>query len=112
MRRSAIAVTGIMTKAKIIGWQRRISRYFTRKRINKIIKRERKWLKDMNTCKKCGKPTSNVECLGCRYRQGGRLHDNPEAEHDLVDQMLRHSKKHFRDGFTLEQILQVSPSER
>jgi hypothetical protein len=66
----------------------------------------------MNVCNRCGAVCLDDPCIDCRYRRGGRVSDREEQEMDLVDQMVRHSKKHFRDGFTPDQIQQVSCSER
>jgi hypothetical protein len=63
-------------------------------------------------CKQCGAESSSGQCPDCRYRRGGKLTDQQPHEQDLVDQVLRHSQKHFRDGFTADQLSQVSPSER
>jgi predicted amidophosphoribosyltransferase len=63
-------------------------------------------------CKKCGKPTSNDGCLDCRYRNGGSLQEDEQPAYDTIDRMLRHSQTHFRDGFSSDQLQQVSPSER
>lgn len=66
----------------------------------------------MNVCQKCGKPCQHEECPDCRYRDGRSLGEAETPEGDLVQMMIRHTRKHFRDGFSSDQLQQVSPAER
>ncbi len=66
----------------------------------------------MSICEHCGKPCQHTLCLNCRYRNGGAIQEDPHPEMDVVETMVHHSRHYFRDGFTADQIQQVSPSER
>lgn len=66
----------------------------------------------MTTCKQCGAKCLDDPCIDCRYRKGGRANEAERAEPDTVNLMVKHTLKHFRDGFSSDQLQQVSPSER
>jgi hypothetical protein len=66
----------------------------------------------MNTCVECGQPCRDDKCPDCRYRGGGRVTDTEQHERDTVEVFLRHSRSHFRSGFTADQLQQVGRSER
>jgi hypothetical protein len=66
----------------------------------------------VNKCKECGAPCQDDRCPDCRYRSGGPQKDGEAHTRDVVEVMVRHSAGHFRDGFTSDQLQQVSPSER
>ena len=69
-------------------------------------------LLNMTTCKQCGAKCLDEPCLDCRYRNGGQFQEGEAGTKDSIDRMTRHSIQHFRDGFTAEQLQQISPNER
>ncbi len=71
-------------------------------RMKEVHACERKFELSLGRCSECGKVTSDVVCVSCKYRSnGGEMNETEQFPDDCVRHMARHEGLRISQGFWL-----------